>query len=54
MKSYWKRLSCGYIDATGRRMDNGTELDVRGVRSYPQQKAHQKLSFQLMNGFLPT
>ena len=33
MKSYWKRLSCGYIDATGRRMDNGTELNIRGVRS---------------------
>ena len=32
MKSYWKRLSCGYIDATGCRMDNGTELDVRDVR----------------------
>ena len=31
MKSYWKRLSCGYIDAAGRRMDNGTELDVRDV-----------------------
>ncbi len=32
MKSYGKRLSCGYVDATGRRIDNGTELDVRDVR----------------------
>jgi hypothetical protein len=31
LKSYWKRLSCGYIDLTGRRIDNGTELDIRDV-----------------------
>ncbi|KIW87203.1 uncharacterized protein Z519_12105 [Cladophialophora bantiana CBS 173.52] len=29
MKSYWKRISCAYIDTAGRRMDNGTELDIR-------------------------
>ena len=32
IKSYWKRLSCAYIDYAGRRMDNGTELDIRDVR----------------------
>jgi hypothetical protein len=31
IKSYWKRLSCAYIDYTDRRMDNGTELDIRDV-----------------------
>lgn len=32
IKSYWKRLSCGYIDLTGHRIENGTELDIRDVR----------------------
>jgi hypothetical protein len=35
IKSYWKRISCGYIDLTGRRIDNGTELDVRDVNRLP-------------------
>ncbi|KAK4934783.1 hypothetical protein LTR10_024040 [Elasticomyces elasticus] len=29
LKSYWKRVSCAYIDYAGHRMDNGTELDIR-------------------------
>lgn len=49
MKSYWKRLSCGYIDATGRRMDNGTELDIRDVRrDHPGQEDFRRL--QLTSG----
>ena len=31
LKSYWKRVSCAYIDYAGHRMDNGTELDIRDV-----------------------
>jgi hypothetical protein len=31
IKSYWRRILCGYIDLTGHGMDNGTELDVRDV-----------------------
>lgn len=33
IKSYWKRLSCGYIDLAGHRIENGTDLDIRDVCS---------------------
>ncbi|KAI9763522.1 MAG: hypothetical protein M1839_006442 [Geoglossum umbratile] len=29
IQSYWKRVSLGYIDLAGHRMDNGAELDIR-------------------------
>jgi hypothetical protein len=31
IQSYWKRLSCAYIDLVGQRIDNGTELEIRDV-----------------------
>jgi hypothetical protein len=56
MKSYWKRLSCGYIDATGRRTDNGTELDIRDVGRYHLWRGNVESSSLTISssGFRPT
>ena len=57
MKSYWKRLSSGYVDAAGRRIDNGTELDIRDVRRCAPTPGEVSKLFadeNLCSEFLPT